>query len=479
MKLEQIGQYRWKLPIGSIPGMRVPGIVYADDRMVKTIQSDGSLNQLANAATLPGIESAAIAMPDIHFGYGLPIGGILACNSRTGIISPGGVGYDINCGVRMIRTPLSISDVRPYIERLVDRLYQTIPCGVGSDGKIRLDGREIRKVMQKGSAWAVEAGYGVEKDTIFCESSGRLDDAGCDDVSDRAIVRGRDQLGTLGSGNHFIEIQAVHTIFDNNAAELMGLEENQVTIMIHSGSRGLGHQVCTDYLQLMVRNLSKHHIVVPDRQLACAPIDSADGRRYWGAMKAAANFAWANRQCLTHWVREALQEIFGTAVSMDSMGLLYDVAHNIVKIETHEVNGKQLSLAVHRKGATRAFGSHHPDIPERYRTIGQPVLIPGDMGTQSFILTGTETAMRETFGSACHGAGRRLSRKAALKLAKNRSIEQELRQQGIYAKAEGRFTLGEEMPEAYKDIADVIEVIRATGIGKPVAVMIPLGVLKG
>lgn len=479
MKLEKIGKYEWKLPMGSVPGMHVPGMVYADEHMIRTIQSDGSLNQLANAATLPGVEGAAIAMPDIHFGYGLPIGGVMASNAETGVITPGGVGYDINCGVRLIRTPLLLSDVNGRIENLVDRLYAEIPCGVGSEGKLRLDPISIRNVMQKGSAWAIAQGYGIPDDTIFCESAGCMDGAACSSVSAKAIERGRDQLGTLGSGNHFIEIQAVRRIFDPVAAEKMDLHENQITVMIHSGSRGLGHQVCTDFLQTMVRSMSRHHVSVRDRQLACAPIGSEEGQNYLGAMQAAANYAWANRQCLTHWIRMVFRLVFGNEITMESMGLVYDVAHNIVKIETHKVGGRSIRLAVHRKGATRAFGAHHPELPERYREIGQPVLIPGDMGTGSYVLVGTQTAMLKTFGSACHGAGRTLSRKAALRIARNRSIRDELRQKGIYARAEGRFTLGEEMPEAYKRIGDVIEVIRSTGIGSLVAEMQPLGVLKG
>jgi tRNA-splicing ligase RtcB (3'-phosphate/5'-hydroxy nucleic acid ligase) len=479
MIVEQLGQYRWRLPIGAIPGMRVPGILYANEKMIQTVKKDGSLQQLANAATLPGAVKAVIAMPDIHFGYGLPIGGVLATDVKTGCVTPGGVGYDINCGVRLVRFPLEYTRVVPELEKLVDRLYRSIPCGVGSEGKVQLKTQSLRSVLERGARWAIESGYGNAQDADYCEASGGFPDAGPENVSEKALERGKNQLGTLGSGNHFIEIQRITKIFDTRTASAYGLEKDRVTVMIHSGSRGLGHQVCTDYIKTMVQSMAKYSISVPDRQLACVPIHSPEGRRYLGAMRAAANYAWANRQCLTHFVREEFKKHFGPDCEMEFSDLVYDVAHNIVKIEPHRIDGHEIRLAVHRKGATRAFGPDHAELPEKYRSAGQPVLIPGDMGTASYVLAGTETAMNETFGSACHGAGRRLSRKAAMREARNRSIQKELLQKGIYVRADGNRTVAEEMPEAYKNISDVIDVIEKTGIARVVAELQPMGVLKG
>jgi tRNA-splicing ligase RtcB (3'-phosphate/5'-hydroxy nucleic acid ligase) len=479
MKLEQTAPYRWMLPCDAMRGMRVPGIIYADEWIIRTIEQDGSLQQLANAATLPGVLSAAIAMPDIHFGYGFPIGGILATDIKDGVITPGGVGYDINCGVRLLTTPLDIRAVLPDIEKLVDRLCVAIPCGVGSAGKIHLNSSAMKTVMEKGAEWSVDAGYGTVDDLEFCEDSGKMVAADPSAVGDRAIERGKNQLGTLGSGNHFIEIQKVSKIFDVEKADAFGLKEGRLTIMIHSGSRGLGHQVCTDFVRTMVQTMNKYRIRVPDKQLACVPINSGEGQKYLNAMKAAANFAWANRQCLTHWVRQELYRYFGETCPISSARLVYDVAHNIVKVETHRIDNKNKQVAVHRKGATRAFGPNHSDLPQLYRQFGQPVLIPGDMGTASYVMAGTETAMEQSFGSACHGAGRQLSRKAALRQARNRSITQELHDKGIYVRAEGRRTIAEEMPDAYKDIHNVVNIIDKAGLASFVAELQPIGVVKG
>lgn len=479
MNIRRRDEYVWEIPVGTIPGMHVPGRVYVDERMMASLRSDGSLRQVANAATLPGATMASLAMPDIHFGYGLPIGGVLASRTRDGVVSPGGVGFDINCGVRLVSTPLMEKDVSHRMEKIVDKLFANIPAGVGSSGKIHLTKKNLQGVLQDGARWAVRTGYGFERDTVFCESSGAMIGAAPDCISERAYERGADQLGTLGSGNHFIEVQKIVQVEAPDAADVLGLQTGQIVVMIHSGSRGLGHQVCTDSLKTMNRALSRYGLSVPDRQLACAPVSSPEGRDYLGSMKAAANFAWANRQCMTHWVREVFHAMFSDAVPMESMRLIYDVAHNIVKVENHVVDGHPLELAVHRKGATRAFGPGHRELPSAYQTIGQPVIIPGDMGTESYILLGTDTAMKTTFGSACHGAGRRLSRKAAVREARNRSVVKELRTRGIIVRAAGRRTIAEEMPDAYKNISDVVRVVVGSGIAKCVARMQPLGVIKG
>ncbi|MBN1297912.1 RtcB family protein [bacterium] len=479
MELQRAGEYRWILPMGSHPGMRVPGCIYADETMIPSILKDGSLKQVANAAGLPGATGMVLAMPDIHYGYGLPIGGILACRLTDGVISPGGVGFDINCGVRLLATQLPASHVIPVIDRLLDGLYQAVPAGVGSSGKLMLTGKEIRQVMMDGAAWAVRSGYGLQMDIDHCESNGAMKDACPEDISDHAVDRGRGQLGTLGSGNHFVEVQEIRKVFDANTAQMWGMQEGCVTVMIHTGSRGLGHQVCTDYLKIMNRVASRYGISLPDRQLACAPCHSPEGRQYFGAMKAAANFAWANRQCISHWVREAFCSVFPGELTERDMPLVYDVAHNIVKVERHVLDGSPVDLMVHRKGATRAFPAGHDDLPRAYRSAGQPVIIPGDMGTASYLLAGTEYAMKHTFGSACHGAGRRLSRKAALQQARHRSILEELRQKGVRVRAAGRQTIAEEMPDAYKNIDEVIHVVTESGIGTLVAEMKPLGVIKG
>ncbi len=479
MNVKQVDQYHWELPLGSVPNMRVPGLIFADSDMIQTIKKDGSLRQVAQVATLPGAIKASMAMPDIHFGYGFPIGGVLATQGDDGVISPGGVGFDINCGVRLLKTPLKASQITPQLQNIIQKLFSEIPSGVGSGGKLKLRNNELRDVVRYGSRWAVDKGYGSADDLLHTEAGGCMDGADPETISSHAFERGHEQLGTLGSGNHFIEIQRVDAILDQAAADAFGLVTDQITIMIHSGSRGLGHQVCTDYLKVMGDAIRKYRIQVPDRQLACAPLSSPEGQRYLSAMKGAANYAWANRQCLSHWVRDVFQRMFHDQCSIQNMPLLYDVAHNIVKIEEHRYQGKRITVAVHRKGATRAWGPGTPEIPVPYQSIGQPVLIPGDMGTASYILAGTTKAMTETFGSACHGAGRLLSRKAAMQAARGRSIVKELSQKGIVVRAAGRDTIDEEMPEAYKNIDSVIRVIDQSGIATLVARLVPMGVIKG
>ena len=480
LAIERIDQYRWRIPVTARPGMRVPAVIFADEKLMEAIRHDRSLEQAANAATLPGIVRASYAMPDIHQGYGLPIGGVVATLPDSGVVTPGGVGYDINCGVRLLRTDLTRAELLPRLTELVHLLFREVPSGVGSHGTIRLSREDERLPLVQGARFAVERGMGGPEDLESSEASGCLEGADPDAVSRKAYERGRDQLGTLGSGNHFLEIQAVERIYDERAANLLGLFPGQATVMIHSGSRGLGHQVCTDYLAGMERALERYGIEVPDRQLACAPVASEEAQRYLGAMRAAANYAWANRQCLTHWTRRVFARLFRRSARDLGMALVYDVAHNIAKIEEHLVEGKRMPLLVHRKGATRAFPPGHPELPERYRSVGQPVLVPGDMGRASFVLVGTQGAMDETFGSTCHGAGRLLSRAAAIRAARGRVIERELEERyGVIARAAGRDSMKEEMPDAYKDVEEVVAVCHHAGISRMVARLRPLGCIKG
>ncbi len=479
--LKQIDDYRWEIPRTYKPGMRVPGLVYADRGLMAGIEKDASLEQVANAAFLPGIVRASLAMPDIHYGYGLPIGGVVATLASEGVVSPGGVGFDINCGVRMARTRMTREELddREVRKAVADALYRDVPTGVGSRGRIRLTEAEGRRLLTRGARWAVEKGYGTAADLEHTEAGGCLEGADPGAVSGKAYDRGRDQQGTLGSGNHFIEVQYVDEIFDEPAGRAFGLFPGQVTMMIHSGSRGFGHQVCTDYLEVMEKAVRKYGIDVPDRQLACAPVGSPEGERYLAAMRAAANYAWANRQCLMFWAGEALGKALRKTPAELGLALIYDVAHNIVKVEEHEVDGRRVKVAVHRKGATRAFGPGHPEVPDDYRAVGQPVIIPGDMGRSSFILAGTARAMAETFGSTCHGAGRVMSRTAAVKAARGRSIHREMEDRGVFVRASGRETLAEEMPEAYKDVSKVVEVVHRAGLALKVARLRPLAVIKG
>ena len=478
-QLERIDEFRWRLPKSYKPGMRVDGMIYASEAMLGAILSDKAAEQVANVAFLPGIVKYSLAMPDIHWGYGFPIGGVAATDvDAGGVISPGGVGFDINCGVRLVKTNLSEKDVRPKLKELVYALYNDVPAGVGSKGDIKISQKEERKLLVDGAKWVVEHGYGVAEDLEYTEERGAVQGADPDKVSPRAYERGKDQSGTLGSGNHFLEVQVVDEIYDIEAAEVFGIAKDQIMLMIHSGSRGLGYQVCDEYSKNFIQALSKYNIEVPDRQLACAPVNSPEGKAYLGAMRAAANYAWANRQCLMHLARGAFGKIFGMGPKDFGMDLIYDVAHNIAKIEKQNIDGRERTLCVHRKGATRAFPPGHPDLPAKYQKIGQPVIIPGDMGRNSYLLVGTEKAA-ETFYSTCHGAGRLMSRSAAIRNARGRSISRELENQGIIVKSTGRETLAEEMPEAYKDVNEVVGVVAGAGISKRVCRMKPIGVIKG
>ncbi|MFZ1985626.1 MAG: RtcB family protein [Desulfatitalea sp.] len=477
MQITRIDDYRWRMePTGP---MRVPGMIYTSARMLDQVRQEEALNQVANVAVLPGIVKASLAMPDIHWGYGFPIGGVAAFDWESGVVSPGGVGYDINCGVRLATTDLEHADIQGRIKDLVDALYRNVPSGVGSTGSVRLSPKDQKKVLLQGSQWAIDHGFGTDDDIDHTEDNGCLPHADPEVVSQRALERGSNQLGTLGSGNHFLEVGVVEEIFLPEAAEAFGLRLGQITMMLHSGSRGLGYQVCDDFLAAMSKHVKTLGIELPDRQLACAYIHSEQGRRYLKAMACAANYAWANRQVLLHRCRETFEETLGISPRALNMRLVYDVCHNIAKKEEHIVDGRSQWLCVHRKGATRAFGPGRPELSHDYRDIGQPILIPGDMGTASYVLVGTDQAMAETFGSTCHGAGRVLSRKAALRQARGRSIARELEERGVLVRWTGRATLAEEMPEAYKDVSQVVEVVHGAGISKKVARLRPLAVVKG
>ncbi|MCX7794706.1 MAG: RtcB family protein [Thermodesulfovibrionales bacterium] len=476
--LRRIDENRLEVPQTYKPGMRTNGIIFVDEELEKELEKE-SIEQVANVATLPGIVGSSLAMPDIHTGYGFAIGGVAAFDIKDGIVSPGGVGYDINCGVRLLRSNLTKDEVIPKIKELVNALYNEIPTGVGSRGKIRLDSFSEKELLRKGARWAVENGYGEPSDLEKIESGGAIEGADPSIISDKAYERGRAQQGTLGSGNHFLEVQYVDEIYDEKAANELGLFKGQITVMIHTGSRGFGHQVCTDFLEVMERAAKKYGIELPDKELACAPVNSPEAQDYLAAMRAAANYAWANRQCLMHWTKECFMKVFNISPRELGLTLIYDVAHNIAKIEEHLINGKKMKLIVHRKGATRAFPPGHPELPEIYRKLGQPVIIPGDMGRYSYLLLGTEKAMQETFGSTCHGAGRLLSRHQAIKKAKGRAIAREMEDRGIIVRSAGRETLAEEMSEAYKDVSNVVEVVHRAGISKKVARLHPIGVIKG
>ena len=478
--LEKIDDYRWRIPKSYKAGMRVPGIIYADEAMAQQIRQEQALEQVANVALLPGIVDYSLAMPDIHWGYGFPIGGVAAMKVDDGVVSPGGVGFDINCGVRILRTNLTEEEVRPRIKGLLDSLYHSVPSGVGSKGRIKLKPGEINQVLVKGSRWAVEKGYGRPEDLDTTEENGEMAGADPSRVSGRARERGMPQLGTLGSGNHFLEVAIVDRIYETDVAGVMGIDRvGQVMLLIHCGSRGLGHQVADDYIKEMVRAMTKYGIQLPDRQLACSPVKSPEGQAYLGAMRCAANYAWANRQCITHWVRQSFCQVMGQDEKAAGLELIYDVTHNIAKIEEHEVGGQRQKLCVHRKGATRAFPAGHPDVPLKYSRIGQPVLIPGDMGRVSYVLVGTEQAMKETFGSTCHGAGRVQSRAAAKRQLRGRDVLEALQARGITVQTGSLAGLAEEASEAYKDVSAVVEITRGAGISKLVARTKPMGVIKG
>jgi len=477
IELRKIDKYRWEVP--KTGAMRVPGIIYATEQMLKGEKQNEPLKQVANVATLPGILKASMAMPDMHWGYGFPIGGVAAFDWETGIISPGGVGYDINCGVRLATTALVEKEVRPKLKDLVNALYQNIPSGVGSTGSIKLSVKEEKKVLKQGSRWAVRQGLGNDMDIEHTEDNGCMPNADPDVLSNRALERGRKQLGTLGSGNHFIEVGVVEAVYDQKTANVFGLFEGQVTLMLHTGSRGLGYQICDDFLAYMAKHVNKLGFNLPDRQLSCAMIQSEQGMRYYNAMACGANYAWANRQILLHRSRDVFSKVFSIGPRDLQMNLVYDVCHNIAKKEEHVIDGKNRFVCVHRKGATRSFPPGHPAVCDDYRDVGQPILIPGDMGTSSYVLAGTQKAMEETFGSTCHGAGRVMSRKAAKKASKGRAIQRELEDKGIFVRWTGRSTLAEEMPDAYKDISQVVEVVHGAGISKKVAKLRPIAVVKG
>ena len=479
-ELKKIDDFRYKIPRSYKTGMRTDGVIYASEKMLSQITSDEAPEQVANVATLPGIVGYAMAMPDIHWGYGFPIGGVAAFDVEQGIISPGGVGYDINCGVRLLRTDLTDKDIQHKIKDLIRSMFNNVPSGVGSTGKIRIDEREVKEVLVHGAQWAMKKGFGWQEDIDHIEAHGALKGANPDKVSRRALTRGRPQLGTLGAGNHFLEIQVVEDIYDREAANIMGIEDvGQITIMIHTGSRGLGYQVCDDNVKMLGRVTQKYGIQIPDRQLACAPIKSPEGKAYFEQMACAANYAWANRQCIMHWIRESFEKVLGKKAEDLGMHLIYDVAHNIAKFEKHKVGDEIKELCIHRKGATRAFAAGHDEVPDMYKSIGQPVLIPGDMGTHSYLLLGTDLAMKETFGSTCHGAGRVMSRTKALSRTRGRSIEKELAEKGIYVLSASDKVLREEVPEAYKNIDTVVDAVHKAGISRKVARMRPLVVVKG
>ncbi len=478
--LEKVSPNCWRIPKTYKTGMRVDGLIFADDQLIEQIRQDPAPEQVANVAFLPGIQYASLAMPDIHWGYGFPIGGVCATDPEEGgVISPGGVGYDINCGVRLVRSNLLVQDVRPQLAPLIQGLFQNVPTGVGRGGKYHFSHRELRELMDVGPQSLLQRGLAVDQDIQFTEAHGRLEGAQPGFVSKRALDRGYDQCGSLGSGNHFMEVQFVEQIFDKPAAQVLGLHQDMVCVMIHSGSRGLGYQVCDDSLRTLRNVPAKYGIELPDRQLVCAPVSSSHGETYLGAMRAAANFAWCNRQLLMWQAREVFESVLGRTWQDLDMQLVYDVAHNIAKCEEHVINGEKKQVWVHRKGATRAFPPHHPELPPEYAEIGQPVLIPGDMGRASWVLVGQPGSMELSFGSACHGAGRRLSRHAAVRQAKGRQIDRELLQQGVVARARSRRGLAEEQPDAYKDVDVVVDVVHQAGLAKKVARLRPLGVIKG
>ncbi|HNY97053.1 MAG TPA: RtcB family protein [Smithellaceae bacterium] len=477
IKLEKLDDNRWLLP--QTGAMRVPGIIYANENIHDLLRHDESARQVANVAHLPGIVNFSLAMPDVHWGYGFPIGGVAAFDLETGVVSPGGVGYDINCGCRLMATNLTFPDIREKLKELTTALYHRIPSGVGSTGYVKLSGKDQKKVLEEGAAWAVKAGYGSAQDLETTEDGGCLGGADPEQVSARALERGKQQLGTLGSGNHFLEIETVEEIFDETAARVFGLHKGQIVIMIHTGSRGLGYQICDDYLALMVKHQAQTGISLPDRQLACAYLSSRRGQNYLAAMACGANYAWANRQILMYLTREVLEKTLRASPRELGMRLVYDVCHNIAKIEKFSVAGQEKKLCVHRKGATRAYPAGHEAIPACYRSVGQPVLIPGDMGSGSYVLTGQAKAMDETFGSACHGAGRVMSRSQAIRSSRGRSISRELADRGVLVMAGSKGTLGEEMPEAYKNVHDVVEVVHDAGIAKKAARLKSLACIKG
>ncbi|MCF7805013.1 MAG: RtcB family protein [Candidatus Marinimicrobia bacterium] len=476
--IRQIDEHTWEIP--KTGNMRVPGRVYASEKLMQDIRNDQSLQQVQNVAHLPGIARYSLAMPDIHWGYGFPIGGVCATDAEDGVVSPGGVGYDINCGVRLISTKLQLEDIQDRIRNVVTQLYNNVPTGVGSSGAIRKVSKEnFKKLITRGAEWAVSEGFGHKEDLEFIEEDGCLEAADPGAVSDRAFERGKTQVGTLGSGNHFLEIGKVDEIYHPQAASLFGLRKDSIVVIIHTGSRGFGHQICDDHLKTTINATHKYNIDIPDKQLACAPIKSDAGQRYLGAMRCGANFAFNNRQVIMHLAEQSFMDALNITPRDLGFNLVYDICHNIAKFEDHGTNGHSEKLCVHRKGATRAFGPGSTNVPRKYTDIGQPVLVPGDMGRYSYVCVGTSKAMEDTFGSSCHGAGRQMSRRQSKKQSRGKDIYQELRDRGVEIQAAGNRTVAEEMPHAYKDVADVVEVMHNAGITSKVARFRPIGVIKG
>ncbi len=477
--MERIDEYRWRIPKGEVPCMRTDAVIYAGEGMIPQIRSDNAPLQAANVACLPGIVGNSLAMPDIHWGYGFPIGGVAAVDADEGSISPGGIGFDINCGVRLIKTNLTVDDIGKKRKDLVAALFSNVPSGLGSKGLTRLGQKELDDVLIAGSEWAIENGYGWKEDLDTTEEGGRMKDADSSTVSDRAKKRGLPQLGSLGSGNHFLELDVVDEVFDEEAAKVFGLEKGTVTVTVHCGSRGCGHQIASDYLKDMEQYIRENSIELPDRQLACAPLKSTMGEDYFKAMCCGANYAWANRQMITHWIRESFENVLGRPAEDMEMDLVYDVAHNIAKEENHSVDGKNMDVVVHRKGATRAFAAGRKEVTSKYRDVGQPVIIPGDMKTGTYVLLGQKTAMEQTFGSTCHGAGRTMSRKSASHKTTANEVRKDLSDHDIVLFSGSDQGLTEEAPEAYKDIDTVIDVVSGAGLSSKVVKLTPIGVIKG
>ena len=478
--IEKLNEFEFKINVDDSKKMNVPVTIYADDNLILKMSEDRTLDQAVNVSTLPGVRKHVVVLPDGHEGYGFPVGGVAATDMEEGVISPGGVGYDINCGVRLLRSNLNVNQVKPHLKELVNELFNSIPLGVGSDGAIKLTRSELDELLIEGVDWAIEHGYGYKQDSEVCEEKGRMIGANPESVSDTARKRGSPQLGSLGSGNHFLEIQQIQEIFDENAAKVMGLEKGKITVLIHCGSRGFGHQVCSDYLRYSEKSLKKYNIELIDRELACVPNNSIEGENYRKAMYSALNFAWSNRQIITHFTRKTFEKIFSSSETGLDMKLVYDVAHNIAKVERHKVDGEGMrDLVIHRKGATRAFPAGMEQVPEKYRQIGQPVIIPGSMGTASWILVGNKKSLDLSFGSTAHGAGRTMSRGAAKKSYTVEKVKAELDAKGIYIKALTKNGIVEETPLAYKDVDAVVNVSDKLGIATKVAKLIPIGVIKG
>ncbi len=478
-KLNRIDDNRWEIPMDESTGMRTNAVIYASEEMISSIRADNAPQQAANVACLPGIVGSSMAMPDIHWGYGFPIGGVAAVDESSGSISPGGIGFDINCGVRLIKTDLTLEDLGGRKDELVDELYRNVPSGLGSKGLTKVGYKELDEILANGSEWAVENGYGWERDLDVTEEHGHMADADTSVVSDKARKRGLPQLGSLGSGNHFLELDLVENVFDERTAKVYGLKEGTVTVTVHCGSRGCGHQIATDYLQEMERYIKQNSVRLPDRQLACAPLDSKLGDDYYRAMCCGANYAWANRQMITHWVRESFERILGDSAESMGMDVVYDVAHNIAKKERHDIDRHHADVLVHRKGATRAFAPGRSEITMKYRDVGQPVIIPGDMSVGTYVLAGRKGSMEQTFGSSCHGAGRKMSRKAAIDSLTVDGVMKEMSEKGVYLRNGSLEGVLEEAPEAYKDVDEVIKVVCDAGLTAKVAKLTPIGVIKG